>query len=209
MGTTIEQLRRILATHAPKLSAFSPENTRVRAAVAIIGRESRQGDDVEFLYIRRSEFDGDPWSGDIAFPGGRIDGPDELPRHAAERETLEEVGIDLGSAEYLGQIDDVTGSSEAVLVSGFVYCVDGEVEVRANHEVAATRWVGIEKLADPARRTIRHLRWLEHDVDMPALEIFDDGSPVLWGLTYRFTELLMAMLSRPIPSGPWRRDGVE
>ena len=96
MGTTIEQLRNTLASHAPKLTAFSPENTRVRAAVAIIGRASRQGDDVEFLYIRRSEFDGDPWSGDIAFPGGRIDGPEELPRRAAERETLEEVGNLLG-----------------------------------------------------------------------------------------------------------------
>ncbi|MEE8311834.1 MAG: CoA pyrophosphatase [Candidatus Binatia bacterium] len=201
---TLQDIKQCLDAHDPEISTVAPEKTRVRAAVAIIARQA--GDDVEILYIRRSEFDGDPWSGDIAFPGGRIDTPEEPPRAAAERETIEEVGIELGDDEYLGRIDDVTGRTEAVLVSGFVYGLRGPVELTPNHEVAATRWVAMNTLVEPSRQVTRSFKYLEHDVQMPALQIFDDHSPVLWGLTYRFTEIFMQLLDRPIPGMHWRTD---
>lgn len=203
MGITVEEIRRHLDAHVPSLSTAPIEQARLRAAVAIITRPAPE--DVELLFIRRSEFDGDPWSGDIAFPGGRIDTPDEPPRRAAERETLEEVGIDLAGAEYLGQIDDVTGHTEAVLVSGFVYALSEVVELRPNHEVAATGWVAMDSLRDPGRQVMRSFKYLESDVKMPALRIFDDDWPVLWGLTYRFTEIFLNVLGRPIPAMPWAR----
>jgi len=204
MAITLQDIKRSLDAHDPEVSTAPPEKTRVRAAVALITRQV--ADDVEILFIRRSEFEGDPWSGDIAFPGGRIDTPDEPPRTAAERETVEEVGIELGDNEYLGRIDDVTGRTEAVLVSGFVYGLDGAVELTPNHEVAAARWVAMNKLVEPSRQVTRSFKYLEHDVEMPALEIFDDHSPVLWGLTYRFTEIFMQLVGRPIPGMPWRTD---
>ena len=64
-----------------------------RAAVAMIFREVE--DEPEILLIRRADREGDPWSGHIAFPGGRVDPTDISTQATAERETLEEIGLDL------------------------------------------------------------------------------------------------------------------
>ncbi|NCO50914.1 MAG: NUDIX domain-containing protein, partial [Deltaproteobacteria bacterium] len=56
----------------------------------------------ELLFIRRAERENDPWSGDIAFPGGGIEAQDIDCRAAAERETREEIGLSLTQKEYLG-----------------------------------------------------------------------------------------------------------
>ena len=78
-----------------------------RARVAIALHEG--GGSLELLFIERASRDGDPWSGHMAFPGGRVDDTDLGPRAAAERETLEEVGLSLAGAELLGQLDDIHG----------------------------------------------------------------------------------------------------
>src|SRR6185295_3323821 len=64
-----------------------------RAAVAAILRESAT--DLEALLIRRAEREDDPWSGHMAFPGGRRGAADRDIEETARRETLEEIGLDL------------------------------------------------------------------------------------------------------------------
>ena len=55
-----------------------------RAAVAAIFTPT-----LELLFMRRAEVSGDPWSGHLAFPGGRVDPTDRDDLHAAMRETEE------------------------------------------------------------------------------------------------------------------------
>ena len=50
--------------------------------------------DLEMLFVKRSVYPGDPWSGQVAFPGGKAE-PDETFTETAIRETQEEIGIDL------------------------------------------------------------------------------------------------------------------
>jgi hypothetical protein len=48
----------------------------------------------QLLMIKRASREGDPWSGDLALPGGHVeDNEDDI--QAACRETLEEVGLDI------------------------------------------------------------------------------------------------------------------
>src|SRR5579863_6444108 len=71
------------------------------AAVAVVVRDTEEGDEV--LLIKRAERDGDPWSGHIALPGGRVQKQDESFKATAVRETREEVGVDLdANASFLG-----------------------------------------------------------------------------------------------------------
>ena len=49
-------------------------------------------------------------AGQWALPGGRVDPGDAGGRAAAERETLEEVGISLAGSERLGRLDDKQGN---------------------------------------------------------------------------------------------------
>jgi hypothetical protein len=51
---------------------------------------------------------GDPWSGHVAFPGGRAEPGDASPWHTAARETWEETGLDLLAAgRLLGTLDEL------------------------------------------------------------------------------------------------------
>lgn len=65
-----------------------------RSAVAMI-LQVRAGE-LNILMIKRAEREGDPWSGHMAFPGGRMDKVDAHGFAVAVRETEEEVGLTLG-----------------------------------------------------------------------------------------------------------------
>src|SRR5260370_1267560 len=59
-------------------------------------------------FIRRAEHPQDPWSGQMASPGGRAAPGDADLRATAIREPREEIGVDLpAAAEPLGGLDEV------------------------------------------------------------------------------------------------------
>jgi 8-oxo-dGTP pyrophosphatase MutT (NUDIX family) len=205
MTVSIDDIRQRLAEYSPQISETKYEDTDVRGSVSIV--VSPSGQDSEVLLIRRAEFEGDVWSGDIAFPGGRVDSADELPKDAAERETLEEVGVDLGGAKYIGRVDDLTGRTHAVLVSAFVYEMSVRPELELNREVAEARWMPIAEIASAERQVWREFEYSGGKIELPGIRVFDDErAPVLWGLTYRFLEVFMRVVGRPIPNMPWRSD---
>ena len=79
-----------LDQHQPLLQEIVP-GTREAAVAAIL----RPGPQPEMLFILRASKDGDPWSGHMAFPGGHRESSDASLRATAERETWEEIGLDL------------------------------------------------------------------------------------------------------------------
>ena len=91
-----------------------------RAAVAVVLSELEN--ELSVLLVRRSEREGDPWSGHMALPGGLAQSSDADLAQTARRETLEEVGIDLLRAELLGGLDDITPMrSSELAVRPFVF----------------------------------------------------------------------------------------
>ncbi len=74
-----------LAEHSPGRKLF--RQFRKRSAVAII-LQVREGE-LHILMIKRAEREGDPWSGHMAFPGGRMDPTDQNGYAVAVRETEE------------------------------------------------------------------------------------------------------------------------
>jgi len=130
MMPTINDIHHILATHEPTLL---PAEQRTPAAVAMVLREVKQG--LEVLFIERATHELDPWSGNLAFPGGKIEAGDASLQLAAERETSEEIGLDLRGARYLGRLSDVSGATLPVRVSCFVYGVEESRPFSLNGEV--------------------------------------------------------------------------
>ena len=178
---TLKDVRRAMAVHRPRLISG---DDRSHAAVAIVLHENAGG--LRLLFIERSEREGDPWSGHIAFPGGRIEAADRGPRAAAERETVEEIGLDLRPAEYLGRLDDITGATLPVLVSGFVYNVAHPGRFEPNSEVREVFWIPVGALLDSKRHVQHSFRYHGTEHLHPAIDLLGPGRPVLWGLTYRF-----------------------
>jgi 8-oxo-dGTP pyrophosphatase MutT (NUDIX family) len=180
-GGDLKELARSLAGGRP-----SAESGKARAAVAAILTE-----DASLLFIHRVAYEGDPWSGHLAFPGGRIEEADNSPRLAAERETAEEVGLDLGAARFLGKLDEITGSTIPLCVSCHVYRIETLPRMDLNEEVQDAFTVKLSDLADRSK-------WVEADFEIkgerksyPAIDLGLDGKPLLWGLTYRFVVQLL------------------
>ncbi len=178
-----------LAQHRPHLVG-STDKTRAAVAV-VLGPTPR---DLQLLFIERARHPDDPWSGHIAFPGGRIEADDPSPRAAAERETLEEVGLDLLAAEYWGRLDDLTGQMLPVVVSGFVYRLETPADLVLSQEVEKAFWVGADQLRDPGNRTQYRLRRRGEEQAFPALDLLGPGRPLLWGLTFRIARQLVAWM---------------
>ncbi len=201
MSTTLDEVRRHFEDHEPLLSEIRFDS---RAAVALVIRE--EVEDLSLLFIERAQMEGDRWSGHIAFPGGRLDPEDTGPREAAERETLEEVGLDLECGETIGRLDDLMGTAESILISGFVYAVPPGTLLTLNYEVEQAFWLSLRELEDPRRHSERSFRYLDQDLFIPAIQVLGEDAPVLWGLSYRFLELFMNRIGRSIPGMRWRED---
>jgi 8-oxo-dGTP pyrophosphatase MutT (NUDIX family) len=167
-----------------------------RAAVALVVCAAESG--TEVLFIERSEHDQDPWSGHLGFPGGRVEPADPGPRDAAERETLEEIGLDLAVAEYLGRLDDLAGASLPVVVSCFVFALQHRPELTPNPtEVRQAFWFPLEALLDPRRSGEKTFLFRGEEWTCPAIQVLGDGRPWLWGITYRLICQFLEALGRP------------
>ena len=142
-----------------RIGAFAPDGDKTRqptrrAAVSLVLR--RTGNHTEALFILRATKQGDPWSGHMAFPGGHHEVGDVSLRHTAERETREEIGLDLSqAADWLGQLDSVTanprGGTLNMVVTPFVYELkepnDGlSLGLSPNHEVAGVFWSSLNEM---------------------------------------------------------------
>jgi len=157
--------------------------------VAVILRDTPAG--FEVLFIRRADHEGDPWSGQMGFPGGRAEPGEDLPATAV-RETREETGIDLARVgEALGELDEVRAMARMrpmdLSIRVFVFRLRGPVETVLSEEVRSLHWVSLDKaLAPEAQSTMEYL-YQGTTLEFPCLRL--EGL-VIWGLTYRmFTNL--------------------
>jgi 8-oxo-dGTP pyrophosphatase MutT (NUDIX family) len=187
----IDDLRRALAAHRAQVLGG-----RRRAAVAVVVHDAAA--EPEMLFIERARHPADPWSGHMAFPGGRVDPGDVDARAAAERETLEEVGLSLAGAERLGRLDDLNAGVRLVaplVLSAFVYGVEARAVLTPNHEVAEALWVPVRMLLDP----LRHVGYRWGPRRWPGIRVGDPDRHVVWGLTYRLLEGLFGVAGMQFP----------
>ena len=199
MARTLDAIEARLAAASPVLDV---KDVRMAAAVALVLREV--DGDLEALFIRRAEHDDDPWSGDLAFPGGRLDPGDADAQAAAERESREELSLDLSGARRLGRISDVLGHAESIRVSAFVYGIEGDPKLVPNYEIAEAFWSPLAHSTAADRQEMRDFTYANVVSTLPTIRLLDDPrAPVLWGITYKFMDEFMMTIDRPIPFMPW------
>lgn len=179
----LEQIRLRLTHHQPRM--LTQQDFR-RAAVAMLLRE--QAGEAEVLFIRRAEHELDPWSGDLAFPGGCVDPTDAGPQAAAERETFEEIGLELAPHQYLGRSDDLAGAYLSIHIACFVYQLENEVDFCLNGEVVDLFWVPLRTLLDPARNRLHQFHYRGAGRRHPVIELPEWSNRPLWGITYRLLQ---------------------
>ncbi len=194
---TISEIRARLANY--EADELTVDASR-QAAVAMLLRERR--DRLEMLFIERAQRDDDPWSGQMALPGGMVEVGDTGPRAAAERETEEEVGLRIGPPHYLGPLGELQGRHAGrpipIVISCFVYHAMESFAAVPNEEVRDALWVPIDVLLDRARAVdVRHPT--VPDRPFRGIRVSKADHQIVWGLTYRFLHRFFNVLQIPFP----------
>jgi 8-oxo-dGTP pyrophosphatase MutT (NUDIX family) len=157
-----------------------------------------QSPGAEVLLIRRAERLGDPWSGHMAFPGGRWDAADVDLRATAVRETREEVGIDLDAhGALLGRLPDLEAVARAkrtgLIITPFVFALARDVPLTFDaDEVAEAIWAPLAPLARGEGADTLSWEVEGHAIELPCWRV---QGRVVWGLTYRMLQSLFEVLA--------------
>ena len=184
----LDRLRERLAVHQPKTDQQGDK--LIWASVAVILAPSPDA----VLLIRRAERVGDPWSGHMALPGGRMGAEDPDLTSTAIRETAEEVGLFLGPEHLLGSLDDVVPRTPVlppIAVRPYVFLLPHRPILSLNPEVAAARWVQLDQLLHPRTSHSVRLEIRGEARDMPAYQLED---AIVWGMTERILTGLLAQM---------------
>ena len=169
------------------LSPVATEHREVRrAAVAmiLIGAPHTE----ELLFIRRADYQGDPWSGDVAFPGGGVEAQDADSRATAERETHEEIGLVLSDEDYLGMLGSINGAYLPVNITCHLYQLTTRPRLQTNYEVLDTFYIPLTTLLEPMRNQERSFEYRGNHHTHPIIDLEDYCEHFLWGISYRLLQ---------------------
>ena len=184
-------------TPEPRLPAPAGRIARGRSSAgqAAVALAFAGGDgNLRLCFIRRATHPRDPWSGQMALPGGRATPADASLRAAAMRETREEVGLTLACARCLGALPPIpmvrAGRPIGGSVAPFAFYLEGEPPVLTVDpaEVAAAYWIPVRHLRDPGQRTVLRLTRSGVTRRLPAVRF---GRHLIWGMTYRIVTSLL------------------
>lgn len=203
--TRIEQLMRRLAEPLPGLQAqlemappargsgeiIVPEDAR-RSAVMVLLYPHKS--EPHIVFMKRAD-DGHVHSGQISFPGGKmeLDDPDEI--YTALRETEEEVGVPPNDIQVLGRLSDMYIPPSNFLV----HPVLGFASTRPHFipdpvEVARVIEVPLHTFESPGIRAVRTIEQRTHrgnyTSQAPSFLIGDD---MIWGATSMILNELLSV----------------
>lgn len=191
---SLDFIEQRVADHAPRRHPVG-DRTREAAVAAILRPGARR--ETEALFILRAVKQGDPWSGHMAFPGGHVDPDDASLRHTAERETLEEIGLDLtADARFIGEIDSVRANPRGrdldMVVTPFLYELRNlNPAYRLNMEVDDILWGSLNDMYLGNTLTRGNFEVGGQTLSYPGYSV---GDHLVWGLTLRMLDQLFGML---------------
>lgn len=198
----LSQLPDALADRFGLTNSAQPDRHRKNAAVALVlrpppGTPDPRVDACEVLAIRRADSSRDPWSGQMALPGGSLDTADAGLIEAAVREAREETGLRLDvDGHPLGRIEPMRPLGvrlPVITIWPFVFRAGPAAKARiASPEVASVHWFPVRALDDRSNRD----SYAYHDPSLgvrmfPCIRL--EGQ-VIWGLTYRILTQFLEVL---------------
>lgn len=164
------------------------------AAVALMFAEGTDG--FELCLVKRQEYPGDPWSGQMALPGGKRNPGDRTPHDVAVREALEEVGVQLCEEQLIGMMPGMSagggGRVDPLTVYPVLYRLDGPgPPLTIGEELAEGHWISLAHLWDDTNWS--SLDWRGNE--FPGIA---HGERIIWGFTLGVLRRLGEFAGRPL-----------
>jgi 8-oxo-dGTP pyrophosphatase MutT (NUDIX family) len=163
----------------PKTLKPVSQEQGANAAVALVLKPKR--DDYDVFIAKRVKNPADPWSGQMALPGGKRTSKDKDLKETVVRETLEETGIALETCRFLGVLHAVESeSAKGMKILPFVILLEEEPAIRLNEkELESFMWVPYEEI-------VQSKGTAEYSFGKVPAFIFADA--IVWGITYKILE---------------------
>jgi 8-oxo-dGTP diphosphatase len=157
------------------LKPISNEQT-ANAAVALLLKP--KGNDFDLLLVKRVENPSDPWSGQMALPGGKREAKDASLRDTVMRETMEETGVTLDKCRFLGVLDAVRSEPKPDFkIVPFVVLLEKAPKLKLNKaELETFFWVPYEEVVGSKGTA---------EFSFGKVPAFILADAVVWGVTYR------------------------
>lgn len=143
----------------------------------------------QVLFIRRAHNERDRHSGQVAFPGGRLEQSDTSHEAAALRETHEEIGIDASRINVVGKISPYITVSD-YQVTPIVGILDWPTTLSLqSSEVARAFLIPLEWLKERENFTFRTRDEMDAKSAQrhPIIVYEEYDGEILWGATARMT----------------------
>ncbi|MDA4111731.1 MAG: CoA pyrophosphatase [Thaumarchaeota archaeon] len=162
------------------------------AAVCMILRPSDSKGSAELLLMKRAVTERDPWSGQMAFPGGRSR-PNESIVETVRREVLEETKINVMDSELLGPLDEIVPGNLSIRVTPFVTLKPKSIDaVISRSEMVDHFWIPLSYFVNKENSSIYTFSRNEINFQVPAFVY--QGKHVIWGMTRRIIEDFIARI---------------
>jgi 8-oxo-dGTP pyrophosphatase MutT (NUDIX family) len=183
-----DELRTLLLAPADAAAMDAHGHTEAAVLVPIFGLSERPG--LVFterrLHLRRH-------AGEISFPGGRREGPEEELLATALRESREEIGLEPGDVEIVGALPPVSTVVTGYKVHPFVGLIPRDLGLRPNpEEVARVLILHLDELR--AGFGMRRLIRRGVPIRTPTYVV---GEHLVWGATARILGSLLERLGAP------------
>jgi 8-oxo-dGTP pyrophosphatase MutT (NUDIX family) len=169
---------------------FHSDSKKLRGAVAVLFKE--EAGDLRLLMIKRSENPGDPWSGQMAFPGGHADSKDRTLFDTAVRETMEEVGINIQEQEFLGCLRNVQPKNAPMVVTPFLFLRVSEVHPMTSREAREVLWVPMSFLLNPKNVSSITIPIGDREISMGCYVYLDH---TIWGMSFRIIQEIVSKIA--------------
>jgi 8-oxo-dGTP pyrophosphatase MutT (NUDIX family) len=189
LDNLVGKIKSVLLANPGKTIPQGSESSKYpKAAVAMLLHPDKQGSELLTLMVRRKTRETDPWSGQMAFPGGRYSETDRDLLATVIREVIEEIGVDLRKTSILGSLDEVIGGSFPITVRPYVALTEeGKMEIMVDHrEIESCVWIPLSFFQD--RRNIQPLKIDRRGqtLQFPSYKYL--GNEIIWGMTLRIIE---------------------
>ncbi|MEM7375225.1 MAG: CoA pyrophosphatase [Bacteroidota bacterium] len=166
-----------------------PPNHRKGGVLALL---YPSGDEISIVFMKRTE-DGKVHSGQISFPGGKVESFDASPMQAAVREAEEELGIPQSEVHIIGQLSTLYIPPSNFLVYPFVGYMDHAPNFVPSHlEVAKVIEVPLPTLLEPQMLQQVAIK-VRQNLNIQAPAFIPDGH-VIWGATAMILNELLVLI---------------
>lgn len=131
-------------------------------------------------------------TGEVSFPGGRVD-PGEARLAAALREAAEEVGLDPAAVEIIGELSPLSTMSSRAAITPFVGVLSERPRLAPNP--AEVERVFDVSLAELASEEVYHEElWELAEMGVREMNFFELVGDTVWGATARMLRELLELV---------------